>query len=671
MSDLRLPRLWSDGVVIQMYKPVHVWGWADNGSKVTCTLKISGSDNKSESAVCSDSGRFDVTFDVSLEPGTKLELKVSDGSDELTVKDILTGEVWLTTGQSNMDLTFDRLKDNYPDVIARSENDNIRSFDITSDSCYSGPLEDNRTGEWRKACPGNMHVISGTSYFFAKHIYDALKIPVGIIHASLGGSHIYCWMDKEMLAGYPELLEEASKYADPAFIKEVEKKNAENGELWIGATEENDKGRTGKWENGLPEGETGTIELPDFFDNDELKGMRGVVWFEKKFTADSSIANIEAKIWLGTISDSDEVYVNGVFVGTTGYQYPPRKYEIPRGVIKEGENSVVVRVRVDGGQGRITRGKRLMIFNKFFPVDPWSNSVQEGAVDLSGTWNYKVGCKLDLEVAPTDFINWKATGLFNCMTAPATNMPIQGVVWYQGESDADIPDKYKEFTRLQVEGYRRLWKDENLPYIFAQLPNWTDSYDIPEEGNHEGWADFRQVQTEISQEIPGVYMAITMDAGEDNDLHPMDKYAVGTRLAKIALCKCDHHGHVYDYQGQLEDYGAGPKPESVASSKSGKGYEITLKFSNCGLEIIQNIDPDSGKDSAITDFSVEAGGKIYPVRAEVTAKDTVKLYFDKDIVPEKVRYLQKSTNTGAMLYNMDDDCGLELANPLAPFIAKI
>ena len=671
MSDLRLPRLWSDGAVIQMYKPVHVWGWADEGTKVTCTLEIAGADPVSGTAACSDAGRFDITFDVSLAPGTKLVLKVSDGSEELAVNDILTGEVWLTTGQSNMDLTFDRLKDNYPEVIKNSENDNIRSFDITSESCYSGPLEDNRTGSWKKACPENMSIISGTSYFFAKHIHECLGIPVGIIHASLGGSHIYCWMSKEMLSDYPDLLETAEKYADPAFLAEVEKNNEKNGNTWIEATEKNDLGRAGCWEKGLPAEGRNSMILPGFFENEDIKGLSGVVWFEKKFNADKTFAGKKAKIWLGTITDSDQVYVNGEFVGTTGYQYPPRKYEIPEGVLREGENTVVVRIRVDGGLGRVTRGKRLMIFNDSCPADAWSNLVPEGAIDLSGSWDYLVGCRLDLKVPPTDFINWKATGLFNAMTAPAANMAIQGVVWYQGESDADIPEKYKEFTRLQVEGYRKLWKDDNLPYIFAQLPNWTDSYDVPEEGNHEGWADFREVQSEIATEIPGTYMAVTMDAGEDNDLHPMDKYAVGTRLAKIALAKCDHHGHVYDYKGQLQDYGAGPKLESVTSSRSDKGYEITLMFSNCGLEIIRHIDPDSGKSNEITDFSVEAGGKIYPVSADVSAKDTVKLFFDKDIVPEKVRYLQKSTNTGAMLYNMDDDCGLELANPLAPFIAKI
>ena len=665
---LRLPRLLTDCAVLQQNKPVHVWGWDEPGRRIECVLNLTDtelSDDTEYKADCTvtDEGRFSLYLPA-FEAGKRLELKVSDDKGEtLTVKDMITGAVWFATGQSNMDLTFDRLRDNYPEVIAASENDSIRCFDITSETEYSGPLEDTRTGVWKCAKPENMYGFSGTCYFFAKRIHDVIGIPVGIVHASLGGSHISSWMDKEMLSGYPELISESEKYGDPEFRESVIRENERISSGWIAECEKADKGREGNWQNGIPETEKSTMKLPNFFTAAGLDDFVGTIWFEKKFTAGEMFAGKVARLWLGTITDTDEAYVNGTFVGTIGYQYPPRKYTIPEGVIRKGENTLVLRVRADGGFGRVTPGKRLMIFNDECKADPWSNELPAGAIDLSGEWDYVIGCKMDKKAPETDPLNWHPMGLFNAMTAPCTAYPIEGIIWYQGESDAGMTDEYVELTRLQVEGYRRLWKDEKLPYILAQLPNWTDSYPPSSDGDHGQWDEFREAQKKITKLVPGTYMTVNIDAGEDNDLHPMNKLLVGTRLADVALDVM--------YPGSCKRPSQGPDVESISCEKEGEGYKIILSLNNTG-EGAAAYSPDIAKRGAIRDFSVVCGGRIVPVTAELSDDAHISIFFEGDAKPEGIRYLQRNTYLGEMIYNTSSEEGeKKICKPMAPFVLKI
>lgn len=641
MSKISLPRLLSDGAVFQKDKPIHVWGRDDAGLKIECSLLNADDSVAAEAECCADeNGYFDMTLPA-FEAGRVFVMKISDeAGDEVLVKDIITGAVWFSSGQSNMDLTFDRLRDNYPEVIASSENDMIRCFDIVSETEYSGPQEDTRTGSWKKACPENMYGFSGTSYFFAKRIHEMTGLPVGMVHASLGGSHIYSWMSAEMLKDYPELVEEAAKYGDPAYRAERIKHNEEITSAWISDNEENDKGRKENWKDGNIT-TADSLDLPRYFLGTALEGFIGVVWFEKKFTAGKEFAGKENKIWLGTIYDSDEVYVNGTFVGTTGYCYPPRKYTIPEGVLREGTNTVVIRMCVNNDWGRVTPGKRMMIFNESCKPDAWSTDLPKGAIDLSGEWKYAIGYKKDTSMPATDPIDWKATGLFNCMTAPCTKYPIEGIIWYQGESDSQFTD-YLKMTKIQVDGYRKLWGDENIPFIYAQLPNFTADCGNQDSDSYDSWCEFREMQRKITEEVPGSYMAVLMDAGEDNDLHPMNKLTVGNRLADLALDAV--------YPGKLFIPSAGPKLKEAIVNKTFVGYEVILKFTGIGNGLIAK-SPDKMKAGKIKDFAAQAGGKIYPAIAELIDDNRVLLRINCAEFPEKVLYLQSNTYTGDIIYN--------------------
>jgi sialate O-acetylesterase len=375
-------------------------------------------------------------------------------------------------------------------------------------------------------------------------------------------------------------------------------------------------------EPGLDERSWKQMDIPVMFKDTELSGMCGSVWFRKSFDLPKELAGKSARLFLGTLVDRDEVFVNGVKVGGIEYQYPPRKYDIPEGLTKEKDNSIVIRLCVEYGLGRITPDKEYKIFN------------DNASVDLSGTWYYKVAARCT-EMPPTDFINWHPTGLYNAMTAPLHNCPIDGVIWYQGESNTHEPWDYEDLSRRMIKGYRQMWGEENLPYILAQLPNFV----IDVEPVDDPWPQFRLTQSHLLDD-PTVGMTVNMDLGEDNDLHPTGKRRVGKRLALFAA-------HIkYGYPGEY----TGPTPRNVTikNTKIIKGTEIEVVLDHADGLVARDI----GKGPELKDFEiVDVKGKVSEAEANIVDG---KLCLKTDVKAEKIaklRYLVKYTYTGAMLYN--------------------
>ncbi len=617
MEKLTLPKIISDGMVLQRRKRIHIWGWDEPGREVEVRL-----DNLASKGIADDKGRFDI-FLSAKESGGPFELTVSDGSEEVVVKDVMIGLVWLCTGQSNVELPIARVKDRYPALAQIEENPGIRTFKIIEDTDFHGPLEELRSGTWSHVSTETIMNFSATGYFFAAYLQKITGQTVGFINASLGGSRISSWMSKEMLTGYDELLAEAKKYADDDFRQSQADKNVVNGSLWREKLDKQDRGLSEKWmKPELDERSWKEMDIPVMFTDTELSGMCGSVWFRKSFDLPGELAGKSARLFLGTMVDRDQVFVNGVQVGGIEYQYPPRKYDIPKGLTKEKDNSIVIRLCVEYGLGRITPGKEYKIFN------------DEAQVDLSGKWYYKVAARCS-EIPPTDFINWHPTGLYNAMTAPLHNYPIDGIIWYQGESNTHEPWDYEDLSRRMIKGYRKMWGEENLPYILAQLPNFV----IDVEPVNDPWPTFRLTQSRLLDD-PLVGMTVNMDLGEDNDLHPTGKRRVGKRLAFWAA-------HIkYGYSGEY----TGPAPSSakVVTSSRLKGTVIEISLSHADGLIARDI----GKGSEIKDFEVvDDKGAIQKVDAEIADnKIRLKTGMKADKI-SKVRYLVKYTYSGAMLYN--------------------
>lgn len=652
MRDLRLPRLISDGMVLQQKKRVRIWGFDEPGRKVRVSFL-----GKEYEALSDEEGDFEI-FMEGLEPGGPYRMVVRDDQGlEVTVDNILVGDVFMCSGQSNMELPMARVKDNYPGEIADCGNDCIRTFKIAEHADFHGPLKELLTGEWKAAGEETILDFSATAYFFARKLYEITGIPVGLINASLGGSRIESWMGRDMLEGYDEFLALADRYADDRFVAERLAQNERQAKEWDEYLDGIDLGIKENWKAGDIGREDAAeehsaiesipwqpVQIPFFFKDMALKGFIGSVWFRRTFMAPKELAGKEAKIWLGTIVDSDTVYINGVEVGHTDYQYPPRKYVIPEGLLREGENRVVIRVKCQNGQGRFTPGKTYAVFDG------------HTSVDLTGKWHYRIGGACG-QVKETDFVNWKPTGLYNGMMAPCHKYAIAGVLWYQGEANSWEPESYLDLTERMVKGFRQKWEDDGLPYFYVQLPNFCgDIYDIDRNGRGSQWGRIREKQRQALG-IPGTGMAVAIDLGEDNDLHPLNKKDVGTRLAMLAASRL--------YAAQTQCGGPVVKELKADTVKQEDGSVCVRAEILCGdvRGGMHAFSKDKGEE--ILDFELEdETGAVCRAEAQIEGDKILLTCKGLSGEPKQVRYCYANTNTGALVYNAD-------GYPMSPFCIEL
>jgi sialate O-acetylesterase len=561
MGDLRLPRLLGDYAVLQRGKDIHIWGWDLPGRTVSISLareeadrrlpknkeqgkapeqgRTSGEKTQAWHVRTDETGSFSA-FLPAREAGGPYTIRVEDEAGEwLERKHLLIGDVWYCSGQSNMELPVSWVAPYYEEEIKNCENPYIRSFKIVEHADFHGPLSEPLSGKWKPANPKNVLDFSACTYFFAKKRWDRTGVPVGILNVSLGGAKIEAFMSREMLKGYDDCLAEAERYAQDGWRKEQEEKNEKSTAEWYGRLQKEDAGIKGAWmqeeawnknkENGRKEekaehrDDSFRIDVPFFFRNTGYRGLCGSVWLARHFTVTKEMAAQDSVFCLGTMVDADEVYVNGSLVGCTAYQYPERRYPVKAGMLHAGENFLVIRLISEQGEGRITPGK------------PFCLKTESGEISLSGTFQAKVGAVCEKR-PPVDFINWRSTGLYNGMAAPCEAFPIAGFLWYQGEANAHMPGvlTYADKLKRLIVGYRKARKDNGLPFLYVQLPNFKiETYYGNEEERDSDWGAMRLEQEKVLT-LPGTGMVRTIGLGEDNDLHPHNKKDVGELLADLA-----------------------------------------------------------------------------------------------------------------------------------------
>ena len=561
MSDLRLPRLLGDYAVLQRGKSIHIWGWDLPGRTVSICLVEEETDSEPEKNMeqgkapeqdrtsgekarawyvrADETGCFSA-FLPAKEAGGPYTLRVEDEAGErLERKHLLIGDVWYCSGQSNMELPMSWVAPYYEEEIKNCENPYIRSFKIAEHADFHGSLSEPLSGKWKPANPKNVLDFSACTYFFAKKRWEQTGVPAGILNVSLGGAKIEAFMSREMLEGYEDCLAEAERYAQDDWRKEQEEKNEQSTAEWYGRLQKEDAGIKGAWmqeeawnkneESMWKEEEAGRqdyssrIDVPFFFRNTGYRGLCGSVWLARHFTVTKEMTAQDSVLCLGTMVDADEVYVNGSLVGCTAYQYPERRYPLKAGTLHAGENFLVIRLISEQGEGRITPGK------------PFCLKTESGEIPLSGIFQARVGAVCEKR-PPVDFINWRSTGLYNGMAAPCEAFPIAGFLWYQGEANAHMPGvlTYSDKLKRLIESYRKAWKDDGLPFLYVQLPNFEiETYYGNEEERDSDWGAMRIEQEKVLA-LPGTGMVRTIGLGEDNDLHPHNKKDVGELLADLA-----------------------------------------------------------------------------------------------------------------------------------------
>lgn len=646
MERLKLPRLISNGMVLQQKKSVRIWGEDEPGRTVTVTFL-----EKEYSTEVSAAGEWEISIRPA-DAGSGYQMQIQDDAGEnRIINDVAVGDVFICSGQSNMELPIERVMDRYPEEIGQCANKEIRTFKIIENPEFHGPLKDHKSGEWKAVSEDTFPEFSAAAYFFAKYMYRMAGVPVGVIDVSLGGSRIESWMSRDMLSGYEDFLSLADCYSDDAFVQERLALNLHQAKQWHDRLDSMDTGLQEGWPKAEFDLSTWQeVEIPFFFRDTPLKGFIGSVWFYREFTVGERLAGKEAKLWLGTIVDSDTVYVNGVQVGHTDYQYPPRKYTVPEGLLREGKNTIVIRVEVEIGQGRFTDEKTYALFRG------------DDRINLSGKWLYRIGASCDI-IEATDFVSWKPTALYNGMMAPCHKYVCAGILWYQGESNThETADRYLDLTERMITGYRAGW-GEDLPFIYVQLPNFrVERYGADRDDIINDWPCVREKQRRALK-IPGTGMVTAIDLGEDNDLHPLNKEGIGFRLA-MQVMKL-----LYGKESECE----GPQIEDVCAEKAEKSaWKVTLTFKYAtGMYADPRADqegttPDKRKAlSKIRDFElIDEKGVIHTTSARIVEDKVLLMCADEMESVQEVRYCYHNTNRGAMLYNRE-------GFPMTPFLVEI
>ncbi|MDE1548935.1 sialate O-acetylesterase [Jeotgalibaca caeni] len=552
-TGFQLPSILSDGMVLQRNKKHTFWGFDHPGETVQITFQ-----NQQVEGIVNEAGKWLLEMEP-LPAGGPYELTI-EGSETIVLKDVYVGEVWMAGGQSNMELPLGRTLDLYEEEIKHMNLPLIREFHVPIEYNFHRPQEiGEQAAGWKTATSQNILAFSAVGTFFAAHLHQALDVPIGMILTAVGGTPAEAWMKEEDLKDNPLVKEELDQLRQDEWVTSVKREDEERTNQWyqsVEAQEKEDKDYSNWIKVDYDDTDWAEMNVPTLFDETELANQPGSIWFRKTFTIeDSNDFSERALLKIGAIIDYDEVYVNGTFVGKTEYRYPPRRYPVPEGILKEGENVLAVRLVLNGENGGFVPGK-------FYGMEG-----KETKLDLSGAWKYKRVATSEPSTQMT-FFQYKPTGLYNAMIHPIRHYRIAGFLFYQGESNSGNPETYAPLFKNVINRWRTSWQEE-LPFLFVQLANYHEPL-VREEG--QNWAELREQQARVEREVPMTAMTVTIDIGEGNDLHPQNKKDIGIRLAKDALRM------VYEDNSYL------PKPQLL--NVEDQGGRLLLSFQNVGDEMM-------------------------------------------------------------------------------------
>ena len=622
-SQVRLPRLIRDSMILQRDSKIKIWGWASPAEKLQ--IKFNGRTFKTTT---STNGTWTMLLPP-MKAGGPYTMNI-DARNHIVINSILVGDVWICSGQSNMVHQMELHSVRYAKEIAEANYPEIRNFWIPTLTDLSGPRDDLPSGYWKSANPKDVLQFSAVAYFFAKMIYEKYHVPIGLINSSVGGTPIEAWTSEDGLKEFPAITNTIKKNKDSSYVNYVNRKAAANN---ANRPKQGDRGLIGpvKWYEPFykPKG-WHSINIPGYWEDQGIKDLDGTVWYRKEIDIPASMTGTAGKIFLGRIVDADVLYVNGRQVGSTTYQYPQRRYQLPADVLKPGKNVFVIRVTNNAGKGG------------FVPDKPYYLVVGNDTIDLKGYWQYNVGDVFEpWPITPAIAAQNQPTALYNAMIAPIINYSVKGFLWYQGEANTSHATEYAKLMPAMIADWRNRWQQAGAPFLYVQLPGFMEVNYLPSESN---WALLRESQLKTLS-VPNTAMAVAIDLGEWNDIHPDNKKDVGLRLA-LAAEKIAY--------GESNFVSSGP----IYQSASIEGNKITISFTNTGSGLITS----DGEE--LSQFAIAGADKRFVwAKAKIIAdagSDKVVVWNDGVPNPKSVRYAWADNPEGANLYNKE---GL----PASPF----
>jgi sialate O-acetylesterase len=617
-QKLRLSRLITDGMVMQRDIGVPVWGWAAPGDEI---------------AVAFNGGRYTVRaaptgdWTVTLPPlpaGGPYDMTISDQTDRLHVRDILVGDVWICSGQSNMEFVLADAMNGGHEVTAAHDSA-IRQFKVPK-SWAASPDATLAGGMWEPADAAHAGDFTAVGYFFARALRETVHVPIGLINTTWGGSRIEPWMSAAALqldsSGIAAVMDREQRYQQHV----LDTLRSRIGGLPTSDSGMATGGRALWADPSFDDTRWATIPVPSLWPQAGYEGFDGAAWYRTTFDLTETEARAGAGLGLGPIDASDITWVNGYEIGrTTRAWNTPRVYDVPSVALRPGRNVIAVRVENVGGGGGIFGDPGLLY------VD-----VQGSRRPLAGAWKFKIGI---VRVNPDTHKNQVPTVLYNKMIHPLVPFPIKGALWYQGESNANAADAfaYRTLFARMIEDWRRAWHVGDFPFLFVQLAN----YMAPDtEPGPSDWAMLRESQR-ATLALARTGQAVIIDIGEANDIHPKNKQDVGARLALAARRVA--------YGEHLVASGPDFRRQRV------RGARIVVEFNDVGGGLTAR-----GGGGTVHGFAIAGLDRRF-VRADAAIEgDHVMVWSDRVPNPVAVRYAWGNNPVGANLFNVD---GL----PASPF----
>lgn len=620
-AAVRLPRLVGSHMVLQRNVPLPLWGWAEPGEMVRVAFRAARAQTTAD-----PNGRWQVTLPAQV-AGGPFELTVQ-ASDTLRLTDVLVGDVWLASGQSNMEWPL-RNAANGPAETAAARFPNLRLFAVPN-RAELRPQTELAGGEWQPCTPESAAEFSAVAYYFGRDLLQRYNVPVGLIAADWGGTVAEAWVSAEALQQLPDFR------ASVAALQTQNNSFAEQEAAYLArlnAWQQSPAGQDQGLQPGQPTwaeptfstADWPTMLLPGYWENlvPTLRDFDGIIWLRRNLTLPTLAAGQPLTLTLAKVDDEDSTFFNGVAIGGTRGYDKLRRYTVPAALVRPGRNVLAVRVTDHGGGGGLW-GQ---------PTD-LSAVVNDLSVPLAGGWQYRLA--QDSTSRPANPLaggaNNAPTALFNGMIAPLLPFALKGIIWYQGESNADRAAQYRTLFPALIQDWRQRWQQPALPFLFVQLAAYQPDPASPATST---WAELREAQRYVSRTVPRTAMAVALDLGDVNDIHPLNKRDVGRRLALAARRLA---------YSETTLVASGPTVAGVTPERG----SLTVRFGNVGGGLV--LRPAAAAGTGRSSFAIAGPDRRFVwAKAEVQGS-TVVLQAAGVPNPVAVRYAW-GNNRPATLFN--------------------
>jgi len=617
LAQLSVSKLYGDHMVIQRGEEIRVWGWAAANEKIILSFK--GETYKGKAA---KDGSWMLSIPAQV-AGGPFEMEIRGKEESIKITDIMLGDVWICSGQSNMEWTVEN-SNNFEAEIPAANDPMIRHFKVPR-TYAENPEPQLAGGSWEQANPETVGKFTAVGYFFAREIRKHQDVPIGLVNTSWGGSRLEPWMSSQKLS---ELGYEGASFK--AFKEKAEKEYQDNlkrfGKKFPHLMKKSSEAAKNWSDPGISTEDWQKIQAPGLWESQGYEALDGVIWYRREFNLTEAESKQDLELGLGKIDDSDISFVNGFEVGKMEQAYNKnRVYQVPARFLKAGKNVIAIKIEDTGGGGGIHGGEDGIFMVKGGEL-----------VSLAGEWKMNIS-----EMRKGNFaVNQIPSVLYNKMIHPLLNFPIKGALWYQGESNAgNVRDAtaYAGLFKSMIEEWRASWGLGDFPFLYVQLANFMQAKAEPSESN---WALLRESQ-DATTKLKNAAQAVIIDIGEADDIHPRNKQDVGLRLSLAARKLAYEEELVY----------SGPAYKAM-EKKEGAIY---LSFDHVGSGLWAK-----DKYGYLKGFAIAGADNNFVWAKAIIEGDKVKVWSEEVPTPQHVRYGWADNPDDANLYNRE---GL----PASPF----